>query len=308
MAVVVSAQSSTGNTIKGKVRTQSGRPLANVLVELQTGTGGTIAQTVTSNEGDYLFGSLAGASFLLVVRDSYHQPYSERVELTRTATTRPGETRYVDVTLTPLPSPSTHPPGEIFQQDVPGIAVDLYKKGTKLVAERKSTEGMTAFRKAIAAFADYFDAHFAIAVELLRLGRYDESITELETARRINSRDSRLYHTFGLVLFQQKKYALAAAAFRTVAQMDSTNAEARLMRGAALIEIGSLEAAEYELNRADLISRQGLAMVHIHLARIYEKRGQNARAAKELEAYLRMNPRAENAEAIREATKRLRAK
>ena len=123
----------------------------------------------------------------------------------------------------------------------------------------------------------------------------------------MNPRDGRLYRVFGLALFEQKKYALAAKVFEAAARMDPTNAEARLLRGASLIELGLLNEAEAEIKRADQISAHKLAMVHLHLARVYEKRGNRARAAEELETYLRSNPGADNAPALRDAIKRLRA-
>src|SRR5215831_18677174 len=42
-------QTTEGHTIIGKVRTQSGRPIPNVLVQLEAGNGVLIAQTVTTN-------------------------------------------------------------------------------------------------------------------------------------------------------------------------------------------------------------------------------------------------------------------
>ena len=46
-----------------------------------------------------------------------------------------------------------------------------------------------------------------------------------------------------------------------------------------------------------------LAEVHLQMARVYEKRGERARAAEQLERYLRKAPNAKNAEKIREAIK-----
>jgi regulator of sirC expression with transglutaminase-like and TPR domain len=46
--------------------------------------------------------------------------------------------------------------------------------------------------------------------------------------------------------------------------------------------------------------------VHLQLARLYEKRGDRARAAGELEEYLKKSPDAKNAPAIREAIKKLK--
>ena len=101
---------------------------------------------------------------------------------------------------------------------------------------------------------------------------------------------------------------MAVSVFEASEQLDPRNAEARLMRGAALIDTGQLHEAESELKNADRLSARKLALVHMQLARLYEKRGERGRAADELERYLRQNPNAENAPAIREAVKKLRTK
>jgi tetratricopeptide (TPR) repeat protein len=276
------------------------------LVELQTGNGVIFAQTVTTNEGDYAFSGLTGASFVLVVNEPNHELLSERVELTRTATSRPGERVRIDLVLKPRNKSATPQAGTVFQQDVPETALKAYRLGLRLLAERKSDQGIASLKEAIKIMPKYFDAHFALALELVRLHQLSEAIEELELARAVNPKDGRLYHTFGLVLYQQKKYELAVSVFEAAERFYPTNAELRLMRGAALIEIGRLNEAEEELERADRISSGKLAMVHLHRARVFEKRGNRSKAADELESYLRQSPAAENASAIREAIKKLR--
>ena len=308
LTVIGNGQSSDGNVLVGKVRTRSGQTMANVIVQLESGNGVIVAQTVTSNEGDYAFGALSGASFVLVVSDVQHEPFAERVEFTRQGTTRPGETLRADITLVPKSRTATAFGGVIFHQEVPEPALKAYQRGLKLLSELKAEEGMAALNEATRLFPRYFDAHFALGLEMFKLHRYDDSIKELEKARIVNPGDSRLYHTFGLVLYEQKKYAMAARVFQECEKLDPRNAEARLMRAAALIDMGQLDEAESELKEVDRLSSRKLVLVHIQLARLYEKRGERGRAADELEKYLRQNPNAENAPAIREAVKKLRAK
>src|SRR5437773_8082526 len=251
LASAANAQSGAGNTIIGKVRTQSGHPVADVLVELQSGTGALVTQTFTSNEGDFAFSGLEGASFVLTINDPNHQSFAERVELTRSGSGRPGEMVRIDVVLTPKSETATTRGGTVFHQDVPDPALNAYRRGLKLLAEHKSDDGMAALKEAVRIMPAYFDAHLALGLELFRLHRYDDAIQELEKARTANSTDSRLYHTFGLVLFEQKKYAIAARVLGEAARLNPANAEARLMRGAALIEIGSLNEAEANIKAAD---------------------------------------------------------
>ena len=68
-----------------------------------------------------------------------------------------------------------------------------------------------------------------------------------------------------------------------------------------------LSDAENELNRAWELSNGSIAVVRLQRARIYERRGDKERAARELEEYLRAEPEAKNAPAIRAAITRLRS-
>jgi predicted TPR repeat methyltransferase len=67
-----------------------------------------------------------------------------------------------------------------------------------------------------------------------------------------------------------------------------------------------LTEAEKELNRAWELSDKRLASVYVQRARIYERRGDKEAAARALEEYLRAEPEAKNAAAIRTAITRLR--
>ena len=69
-----------------------------------------------------------------------------------------------------------------------------------------------------------------------------------------------------------------------------------------------LEAAGRDLDRAFATSGGTLAAVHLQRARMYERAGERGRAADELEAYLKQNPGAANAAAIRESIAKLRTK
>jgi len=99
MMLSVSAQSKSSGAIVGKVRLVSGQAAANLIVELLSGTGAHLAQTVTANEGDYAFTGLAGGSYVVKVNDPRYQLFSERVEVMRLSLTQPAELTRFDITL-----------------------------------------------------------------------------------------------------------------------------------------------------------------------------------------------------------------
>jgi tetratricopeptide (TPR) repeat protein len=299
--------------------------MGSVIVEIQTGTGMMINQTVTNNEGDFSIAGLSLTSYIVIASAPGYKKASEHVEFVRTVGPEdPGELRTVEIILSPIDEERTPPPSNRFAQDVPKNARDAFDRGMKLSRDGKSQEAVASLREATSLFPQYFDAHLALGNELIRIARHEEAIGELEQARRINAKDDRVYQSFGLVLMEQKKYAVAAAVLAEASRLNPTNPQPLLMRATALIDHASvidpkssgkaaderdqaLRSAEKDLKRADELSGKKLAAVHLQMARLHEKRGERAEAARELERYLELTPGAPNADAIREAIKKLRA-
>jgi len=318
-----------GSVIRGKVRNSSGQVMARVTVDLQTGNGSTINQTVTNNEGDFAFSGLTDTAYIIVISIPDYNPFSERVEFYRqTGADMPGETRTVEITIAQRSADKTSTNPSLlrpaFAQNVPQSARELFDRGMKFVKENKGEESIAAFREAVKVFPDYFDARFAMANELIKLDRLSEAIAELEKARTINPKDDRVYQSFGVVLVKQRKYAVAAAVLGEASKLNPADPQILLMRGSALIDHaqtidpsvskeyaaerdGVFEMAESDLRKAYDMSGRKLVAVHLQLARLYEKRGDRARAASELESYLKLSPEAKSADAIREAIKKLRS-
>jgi len=314
-----------GHTIRGKVRTAAGMNMSQVTVNLESGNGGgVINQAVTNNEGDFFFGGLTDTSYILTAVAPDFNPGSEQVQFVRSVGSNdPGEMRTVEITMVPK---MTRPvsPGHIFAQDVPKPAQTSYENGLKFSKQGKRDEAIAALQEAVRLFPDYFNARFALGNEFMKAGKHNEAIAQLDQARRINPRDDRTYELFGLVLMQLKKYGVAAAVFAEAARLNGLDPQYPLMRGMALIEHVSamtptsdkndaaerddiLTDAQKSLTRAYELSNRKLSVVHLQLARVYERQGARSRAADELEQYLKENQNAQNAGAIREGIKKLRA-
>jgi len=310
-----------GNTLRGKVRDSNGRNMARVIVDLQTGNGQPINQTVTNNEGDFYFAGLEETSYIVVISSPDYHPVNQRVEFIRRVTPDAvGETRTEEYTLMPKNNPAPPKPARpTLAQNVPQAARDAMDRAMKLSREGASQQSIAAMREAIGLFPDYFDAHFALGNELMKAGALDEAIVELDKARQINPKDDRVYQTFGLLLSRQKKFAVAAAVFAEAARLNPSDPNTLLLRATALIDHAAtldpskpereqaLSEAQKDLNKAFEVSGKKLSATHLQLARVHEKRGDRAKAANELEQYLRETPDAKNADAIREGVKKLRS-
>ena len=313
-----------GNSIRGKVRNQSGQNMPRIIVQIETGNGSPINTTVTNNEGDFQFSGLGETSYILVVEAPDHLRASEHVDFVRNVgPDAPGENRTVEVILTPKTAAAVVPSNRtISGQNVPKAARDALDRALKLSKENKSQEAVAAMQEAITAYPQYFDGD-ADRV-LLSDAELDEAIAEFDQARKTNPKDDRVYQGFGQVLLMQKKYALAVQVFGEAARLNPTDPGILLMRAGALIEhatainpLASKEAsveresafgmAEKDLAKAFDLSGKKLAAVHLQAARLYEKKGDRARAADELEQYLKLAPDDKKADAYRAAIKTLRS-
>jgi Tfp pilus assembly protein PilF len=314
LAVVARAQA---NTLRGKVRSTTGLPVNNAIVELRVGGGAMIGQTVTRNDGDFAFSQLASGEYEVAVTVAGFEPTVQTARFTSSDRMNFAEVVNMDITIKPRVEAILAPPGTNFTQDVPKLARASYEKGTVRLREGKSDEGILLLREAIAIFNDYFDAHFALGKELFRLGKDNEALQEFELARQINERQDAVYFMFGMVMLKQQKFALAQRAFREATGINANRPVSHFYRGQALVELAlrandetqrsaELSEAEKVLIRAWELSDKRLASVYVQRARIYERRGDKEAAARALEDYLRAEPEAKNAAAIRTAITRLR--
>lgn len=313
-----------GHTLRGKVRNAGGANISNATVILEK-NGAMVDQTVTNNEGDFLFYGLTDTSYEVVVSLPQYNPVRETVLFVRSVGPNdPGESRTVEITLTRKEGIRPPRAGLNFVQEVPKAARDAFESGSRFARERRRDEAIAAFENAIRIFPDYYDARLVLANELAAEGRYGDAITHLDRARSVNSKDDRVYDLFARILMQQGKYAVAARIYGEAARLNPTEPQYLVTQGTAFIEQASLidpsksqaaaDERQYALDEAEkalkLAQQRGpakAAEIHRQLARLYERKGDRPRAASELEQYLKANPGDPNAAAIRDAIKKLRA-
>ena len=306
------------NTLKGKVRSIDGNTVNNAIVELRIGGGGMISQTVTRNDGDFLFANLESGEYEVAVLMAGYEPVVQTARFSQSAQMKFSEVVNIEVQIRPRREAALLAPGTSFVQDVPKPARAAYEKGMSRLREGKSDEGVAALQDAIVHFNDYFDAYFALGKEMFRTGKDKEALDAFERARQINDRQDAVYYMFGLVMLKERKFGVAEYAFREATRLNATSAGSRFYHAQALIEVAlrendprqratDLDTADQELDRAWDTSNKRLTMVYLQRARIHEAKGDKEAAARDLESFLKAEPEAKNAAAVREAISKLRA-
>jgi Tfp pilus assembly protein PilF len=313
-------QQSSGRSIRGHARYSSGASVSWIIVRLLSAKNEAVTVTVTNYEGEFVFSDLAETNYTIVLTAPGSQVVTERVDLTR----RAGAAPRVELTLASETAPQLSPSRLAFTQNVPKAARDVFDRAMKLGKAGRKQVANVMLQEAIRIFPDYFDAHFALSSELMKAGRVAEAIAELEQASRINPKDDRVYQTFGVILMKQGKFDVAAALFAEAARLNPTEPLHPLMRASSLMDYAStlntpqsetsaakerdiaIGEAERNLIVANEKSNKQLAVVHMQMARLYQRKGERVRAADELDQYLLTNPGAKDADEIRDIIRKLR--
>lgn len=311
-------------SIRGRAHNSSGDGIAWVVVRLLTGGGEHVTLTVTNNQGEFLFSDLKETNYTIVISAPGYQTLAEKINLNERAGSADRDgVRMIDLRLLPGAGVAAQPPNPPFTQNVPKAARDIFDRALRLGKAGRKEVANTLINEALKIFPDYFDAHFALSNELLKAGRVPEAVAELEQASRINPKDDRVYQSFGVVMMKLGRFEIAAAVFAEAARLNPAEPLHPLMRANALIDYAfnldasksplvaverndALDEAERNLQLAASKTGKHLATVHLQMARLYQERGQRARAADELDQYLVAEPNVPNAQEIRAVIKKLR--
>jgi tetratricopeptide (TPR) repeat protein len=320
-----SAFAQGSHTLQGKVITPNGSaPVQPIKVTL-TLSGRRIYESFTDLAGNFSFSGLKNGTYELTAEGDGVSFETTSVHADVTAFGGAPQSFTQNIQLRPKPTGATPRPGVVsaFKQDIPKAARETFERAKKMADQGKAELALSLMREAIKLFSEYFEAHLELGNELLQTGNLEEAIKELDQARQINPNDDRTYQSFGLVLMKQQKYPIAVGVFAEASRLNPSNPMNPLMRAIALIHQAStieptqsatarsdreflLGRAEVALTQAAELSGKKLTADHLSLAMFYEMKGERARAADELEQYLRKNPNLKNADTIRAAIKKLR--
>ena len=315
------------HTLQGRVIAPSGSQPTNPVKVTLTYNGRRIYETFTDLSGRFTFTALSRGTYQITAEGDGMSFETTSVSADVSAPFGSSSVLFTqDVQLRPLKGKLLPTAGVIsaFTQDVPKAARQTFDRAIKLNQEGKPEAAVEKLNEAIRLFPDYFEAHFQLGNHFLKTGQLNDAITQLDRARVINPDDERVYQSFGLVLMQQKNFGVAVAVFSEAARLNPVNPFNVVMRATALIHqaysiaSGSSASAdadrEYILSRAEISLTQALNLSEkkakpdrLTMAMFYEMKGDNERAAKELEQYLQENPKAANAENLKAIITRLRS-
>lgn len=310
--------SGDGNhSIQGRIFFPPGQPVNSRVVKVSLETNNSIGGTTTMSDedGTFRFNSLRPGSYAVVIEggkqyDTVREPVT--IEIT-------GAAPVIQVNIQLRPKVDASNPAFA---GVPKDALDFYQKGSIAAQKGNSKSAAEFLSKAVAAYPQFSAALSDLGIQYLKLGQMDQAAETFEALVKLKPGDAAAQLDLGIALYNQgnafvtqqkldeaqKKLDGAEAHLREAIKLNSPGPTAHYYLGLTLLKFKAYDEAQKEFELAISNGGENLAQAHRFLGGLYQKAQRNKEAADEMEKYLKLDPKAPDADHIRDIMKSLRAK
>ena len=205
---------------------------------------------------------------------------------------------------------------------VPQNALDFYQKGAD-AAQKGNSKGAAEFLgKAVTIYPNFPLALSELGVQYMKLGQMGKASETFEELLKLKPNDANAHLNLGIALYNQSTALLAEkkvdesihavgqaeTQLRAALSLNSPGYSAHYYLGLSLIKLRKYDEAQKEFEVAIQTGGENLAQAHRYLGGLYQSAHRNKDAADELEKYLKLDPKAADAERIKGIIKDLRSK
>lgn len=305
------------HTIQGRVYLPNGRTLdSSIQVELQSNNFSTIS-VYTDVNGGFAFRALAPGNYSVVVNAP-----SENFETVREYVTIDTEVQGT-VRILPPPKTITLPiylqlkrtvalRNEVINarwSAIPKAAMERFRRGVLLVQEGKDAEAEVEFRKAVELSPNFSPAHTELGKLALKKGNLEAAIQSSQRAIKYDDSDFDAHLNLGIAYLNLRKYDQAEPELVAAAYINRTAVTPHYYLGLVFVMKNDLNVAQKAFETAkELNGGKSLPNIHKYLGRIYLRKDMEKEAIRELETYLKLAPKAQDAEKVRKDISDIKAK
>lgn len=301
------------NKISGQLHFPKGADRTPLKIRL-TGDRGEVS-TNSGDDGRFFFRALRpGRYTLLVEGGALYQSVAQVVDIIplgipSSQGDNPSEMATLTIRLRPkTDSSGSATAGTVDASAAPKEALDRYNSALTLAQNGERKKAIELLKEAISIHPQFVAAFNGLGVQYMRLGELDRAAEAFVSALKINPDAFILRLNYGMTLFQLKKYAEANQELEHAIKKNEGSATAHFYRGRSLIALKRYDEAEVELRRTVELGGGEATLAHRYLGGLYIEKGDHARAITELETYLKLEPKAKEADKIRETLKSLQQK
>lgn len=312
-------QSGTGgfNEVRGKVYLPNGQS-SDTPIEVELNAPFASLKVVTDRGGAFVFQNLSPGTYSLIVNAG------EQFEVTReyfTIDTDVPPPR--GIAARPSPKIMTVPihlqmkRGVVLRNEVinakwstvPKEAIASLKHGLELAQNNKIEQAEAQLRKSIQLAPNFAPAHTELGKLLLQTGRIEASIESFRSAIRFDESDFEAHLNLGIAFLNLKKYDQAEPELVAAAYINRSAVTPHYYLGIVFVMKDDLNVAQKAFETAKgLKGGNSLPAIHKYLGRIYMKKDMGKEAVEELETYLKLAPKAQDAEKVKKDISDIKAK
>ncbi len=295
--------------IQGTVFLPSGRRAPEgILVKLDGNVVGT-KRASTDSDGSFSFNGLPAADYSLIVEaggeyESIRQSVVIYGNTGGVGIGVQGQTMMLDIHLQPKGAAANL---EKMFAGVPKPAIESYKKGMEAAQAGNTKKAIEQLNSAVTAHPNFPIALRDLGVQYRKAGDMDKLAETMEALLKLSPDDPHGHLNLGIALYNQKKYPDAEKRLRQAVKLSNTDPAAHYYLGMTLVSVRNYPEAQTELEAAISNGGDSLALAHKYLGGLYLG-SKNPKAADELEKYLKLDPKAADAERIKATIKDLRSK
>lgn len=293
---------SGNNTIQGRVHFPSGQVTGTVKVNLEsTSSFGVSSSTATDQDGSFRFRGLEPGSYTVIVdAGSQYEKAREPVIIDHES-----RGRLVQVAIQlQLKVDSSNP----AFAGVSEKALNFYQKGTAAAKKGDNKAAAEFFSNAVAAYPNFPIALSDLGFQYLKLNQMDKAGETYEELLKLKPADAMAHLNLGIVRYNQKKFDEAETHLRKALKLSSTGPTGYYYLGLTLVSLKRYDEAQKEFEATIANGGDNIALAHRYLGGLYMGAKKNQQAADELEKYLKLDPKAPDAERIKGTIKDLRSK
>jgi Flp pilus assembly protein TadD len=307
------------HSIAGRLVFPSGqRADSRLKIRLESATDGELT-VLADNNGNFMFRGLRSGNYTVVVEGGdYYETARETLYIDPTITdprtnvaVGPLSRPYtVQIYLRPKEEGAQTKPGVLNAAlaNVPKVALEIYEKGVQAAARGETDNAISDLKRAVSLYPNFGLALNELGVQYLRKGDLDKAAETFQKVLQLSPNAPEPALNYGIVLLQQKKFAEAEQQLRNALVKNENTYTAHLYLGITLIYVKNYVEAETHLRKAITIAGPKAGQAHYYLGGMYWQTGKHKEAADELEMFLKLEPKAANAEKLRNTIKELRNK
>lgn len=289
---------SGSHVIDGKVLFPDGRPAVGVTVTIN-GFGFGRNKTVTDKNGGFSFRDVPKGSYSIDAKADGYDTASDSITIDKYASRNQGYVIALHLRARGQ-TKSEKSSSNLILKGIPKEPLGKYEQAMEKLETNDSKAALKLLDEAIALHPNFAAAYYQKGAASLKMNEVDKAIEAFVKAISIKSDYVEAKYGYGMAMFMKKNYEVAEAVFRDVLKEKSDMAEARMNLGISLFYLQDIDAAITELKAA--AGEKGgdkLGLTHLYLGQIYIQKKRNADAIIELEKYLKMLPKAPNADRVR---------